>query len=159
MAMEIFALANRQLNSIAEWQRAIDAEGFSFPTQLSADVSFANLSGFLPARYDNMKCGFECDHWALRSITDDYPNIAFDHSWKYALAFRFGVKRGELECAWMAATAYERATSGAVFDTEEGRLFQPDEAAQLVRKIEGNRALRAGIDEEIRRKLFPNVPR
>lgn len=145
MAMEIFALSDRQLNSVAEWQRAIDGESFPFPPRLSDGVSFANMSGFLPVWYDGAQCGFECDHWALQSIMDDYPEIAFGHPWKYALAFRFGIRRGELECAWMAATSYARATRGIVFDTEEGRLFRPDEAAQLVRKIEGNRALRAAI--------------
>jgi hypothetical protein len=40
MAMEIFALSDRRLNSIAEWQRAIDAEGFPFPARLTTDVPF-----------------------------------------------------------------------------------------------------------------------
>ena len=46
MAMEIFALSDRRLNSIAEWQRAIDAEGFAL--QLSGETPFAQLSRFLP---------------------------------------------------------------------------------------------------------------
>ena len=54
MAMEIFALSDRRLNSIAEWQRAIDDEGFPFPPRLSADVLVGQLSGFLPARYDGV---------------------------------------------------------------------------------------------------------
>jgi hypothetical protein len=73
------------------------------------------------------------------------------------MAFRFGINRGGLECAWMAAAAYARATNGVVFDTEEARVFQPEEAVQLVRKIEGNRAVRARIDEAVKRKLFPNT--
>jgi hypothetical protein len=154
MAMEIFALSDRPLNSIAEWQRAIDAEGFPYPARLAAKAPFADLSGFLPVWYDNALSGFECDHWSPRAITDDYPGIAFDHLWKCALAFRFGVRHGELECAWMAATAYARATGGVVFDTEEVKLFQPDEGVRLVQKIESNRGLRATISETIKRKLF-----
>jgi len=50
-----------------------------------------------------------------------------------------------------------RATNGVVFDTEEARLFQPEEAVQLVRKIEANRAVRARIDEAVKRKLFPDT--
>lgn len=153
--MEIFALSDRRLNSIAEWQRAIDGEGFPFPPRLSADVLVGQLSGFLPARYDGVLSGFECDHWSPRSIADDYPGAFSRHSWKYAMAFRFGIRPGELECAWMAATAYARATNGQIFDTEEARMFQPDEAAGLVRKIEGNRALRAKIGEAVKGKLFP----
>lgn len=155
MAMEIFALSDRRLGSVVEWQKAIDAEGFPFPLQLSESRRFDQLSGFLTVQYDGGPSGFECDHWVPSDIPNDDPNVALGKPWKYALAFRFGIRRGELECAWMAATAYARATAGVVFDTEEGRLFTPDEAAQLVRKIEGNRALRATIDEAIKRKLFP----
>lgn len=147
MAMEIFALSDRRLNSIAEWQRAIDAENFGL--QLSAETPFAQLSGFLPVRYDNALSGFECDHWEPRSVADENPTTAFGHAWKYALAFRFGGKPGELESAWMAATAYARATAGVVFDTEENRIFQPDEAVQLIRRIESNRA---NIDVEAMQK-------
>jgi hypothetical protein len=155
MAMEIYALSDRQLNSLADWQRAINAEGFPFPLQLSANTPFADLSGFLPVRYENVQTGFECDHWDPRSIITEYPDIGFGHPWKYALAFRFGAKPGELESAWMAATAYARATRGVVFDTEEGKLFKPDEAAQVIRKIENNRPLRATIDKAIKQKFFP----
>jgi hypothetical protein len=157
MAMEIFALSDRRLNSIAEWQRAIDAEGFPFPVRLSANRPFGEIRGLLPVQYDNSQSGFECDHWAPRSIEADYPNVALGHAWTYAMAFRFGINRGGLECAWMAAAAYARATNGVVFDTEEARVFQPEEAVQLVRKIEGNRAVRARIDEAVKRKLFPNT--
>ena len=58
-----------------------------------------------------------------------------------------------VESAWVAA-AYTRATCGVVFDAEEGRVFEPNDAAQLIRKIESNRPLRAAIDEAIKRKLF-----
>jgi len=40
MAMEIFALSDRCLRSIAEWRRAIDAETFPFPARLTTDVLF-----------------------------------------------------------------------------------------------------------------------
>jgi hypothetical protein len=153
MAMEIFALSDRRLNSIAEWQRAVDAEGFAL--QLSAETPFAQLSGFLPVRYDNAPSGFECDHWEPSAVMDENPSNAFGHAWTYALAFRFGVRPGELESAWMAAAAYARATAGVVFDTEENRIFQPDEAARLVRKIESNRA---NIDHEaIQKEILRRV--
>jgi hypothetical protein len=157
MAMEIYVLSDRRLNSWTEWQRAIDMESFPFPLQLSAIASFDDLDGFLPVRYENAQTGSECDHWASRSIVVDYPHNGFGRSWKYALAFRFGVRPGELESAWMAATAYARATNGVVFDTEEGKLLHPDEAAQIVRKIENNRPLRAVIHEAIKQKFFPDL--
>ena len=106
MAMEIFALSDRRLSSIAEWQRAIDAETFPFPARLTTDVPFGRLNGFLPAQYDGGLSSFECDHWAPRSIVDEYPDVDAGRDWKYALALRFGMRRGELECAWIAAAAY-----------------------------------------------------
>jgi hypothetical protein len=156
MAMEIYVLSDRRLNSMAEWQRAIAAERFPLPLRLSADTPFAQLSGFLPVQYENAQVGFECDHWDSRSTMSEHPNIEFGHPWKFALAFRFGGRPGELESAWIAATAYARATRGVVFDTEEDRIFEPNAAAQLIRKIENNRPLRASIDEVIKRKLFPH---
>jgi hypothetical protein len=39
----------------------------------------------------------------------------------------------------MAATAYARATSGVVFDPQEGELFDPDEALEVTRDIEKSR--------------------
>lgn len=155
MAMEIYALSDRRLNSIAEWQQAIDAADFPFPLRLSVDRPFTDLRGFLPVQYEGRPSGFECDHWNPRKIIDEYSDIKFGRSWSFALAFRFGARPGELESAWMAATAYADATRGAVFDTEEGKIFSPVEAAQLVRTIEGNRDLRAEIAEQVRRKLFP----
>ena len=153
MAMEIYALSDRRLTSMAEWQRAIDAEHFPFPLALSSDIPFADLSGFLPARYENAPNGFECDHWDPKSTMGEYPHIDFGHLWEFALAFRFGGRAGELESAWIAATAYARATDGVVFDTEEGRVFEPNEAAQLVRRIEANRPVRAEIDRAFRRRF------
>jgi hypothetical protein len=156
MAMEIYALSDRQLDSMAEWQRAIDAENFPVPLRLFEDATFASLGGFLPVRYDDAESGFECDHWEARSISDDYPEAALGKPWRYALAFRYGGRQGELESAWMAATAYARATGGAVFDTEEARLFTADEGAALVRTIENNRshidveAMRAEILRRVR---------
>jgi hypothetical protein len=43
MAMELHVLSNRRLSSIAEWQRAIGAQGF--PLRLAADVQFASADG------------------------------------------------------------------------------------------------------------------
>jgi hypothetical protein len=156
MAMEIFALSDQQLNSLTDWQRAIDFENYPFPLRLSDSRGIAQLSGFLPVQYDGGRSGFECDHWDPREIADTYPNSGLERRWTYALAFRFGGRRGELECAWMAATAYARATAGVVFDTGEAKVFTPDQGAALVRTMEGNRAVRAKYGEEIRRRLFPD---
>lgn len=124
MAMEIYVLSDQRLNSLAEWQRAINAEHFPFPLQLSADNPIPGLSGFLPVRYEGVQTGFECDYWNPQSIVADYPHIGFGHPWKYALAFRFGARRGELESAWMAAAAYARATRRSHLRYRGGEGFQ-----------------------------------
>lgn len=150
MAMEIFALADRTLNSVAEWQSAIDAEGY--PLRLAEDVVFETVSGFLPALIKGKKTGFECDHWDPADTIEGYAEVDFGHPWKFNLAFRFGSRPGELEAAWMAATAYARATGGIVFDTEEGKVFTPDAARQVVARIESERPLiDATIAEAMRR--------
>lgn len=43
MSMELFVLSDRRLASIAEWQRAINAE--SFPLRLSPETPFEELDG------------------------------------------------------------------------------------------------------------------
>ena len=47
MSMQICVFADRLLDSISEWQRAIDAE--SFPLWLSNDVPLSEVDGVLPA--------------------------------------------------------------------------------------------------------------
>ena len=46
MSMELHVLSDRPLNSVVEWQRAIDREGFQL--RLSSDIQFATASGMLP---------------------------------------------------------------------------------------------------------------
>ena len=47
MSIEIFVLSDRALGTIAEWQQAIDAEGFDL--RLDTSRPFNALSGHLPA--------------------------------------------------------------------------------------------------------------
>jgi hypothetical protein len=53
---QIFVLSDRRLGAIAEWQQAIDAEGFDLRL-------FEDLSGHLPAHRGEQHAGFECGHW------------------------------------------------------------------------------------------------
>jgi hypothetical protein len=39
----------------------------------------------------------------------------------------------------MAATAYARATSGIVFDPQEGKVFNPAEALKVIKDMERTR--------------------
>jgi hypothetical protein len=45
MAMELFVLSDKQLNSVVEWQAAIDGEGY--PLRLAGNMPIESLKGFL----------------------------------------------------------------------------------------------------------------
>ena len=130
MSMEICVLSHAQLSSISEWQNAIDTEGF--PLRLSDNRNFVDVKGFLPAVLKEQKTGFECYHADSRELFETYDNIQFDREWKYVLAFVWGGNFTEMQAAWMAATAYARATAGVVFDEEACRILTASEAFEMV---------------------------
>jgi hypothetical protein len=132
MAMELWVLSDRQLRSIVEWQTAIDAEGF--PLQLSAEVSFADLSGFLPATLRGQTTGFECTHLSAAEFIRDMPRMHFGHDWKHVLACRWRGDFNELRAAWIAGAAYARATEGIIFDDQEGKIRNAEQAVDTARK-------------------------
>jgi hypothetical protein len=131
MAMELWVLSDRQLNSIAEWQSAIDFE--EFPLKLTDETPFEKLSGFLPARLGNEPTGFECSHWNAIEFMRDMSNANFGHDWKYVLAFRWGRNLNEMRAAWIAGSAYAQATGGVVFDDQEGKVRSAMEAREVAR--------------------------
>jgi hypothetical protein len=148
MSMELHVLSDRQLNSITEWQQAIDAE--AYPLQLDGDNHLAAVDGFLPARMNGQRTGFECFHddanETMRFLGDDH----FDHRWKYALGFRWlGSRFEELEAAWMAATAYAARTDGIIFDHEEGKVLLPQEGRELIAKFISERPRIKALLEDI----------
>ena len=150
MAMEFHVLSVRRLNSIGEWQRAIDAE--NFPLQLATNLRFEMLSGFVPVRLAGEACGFECYHDDAAEIMDVDGEVHFRRSWTFALSFRIAGDFAELRSAWMAATAYAHATSGVVFDPQEDKLYDYDQAREAVRDIERNwPAVEAAVQAAIKK--------
>jgi hypothetical protein len=136
MSIEIFVLSDRALGTIAEWQQAIDAEGFDL--RLDTSRPFDALSGHLPAHRGEKHAGFECDHWDSKDVMDEEfcPGVDFGHAWTRALAFRFGGDFHALWGAYAAAAAYARATAGVVFDGESGEVLAPDKAVEVARDLE-----------------------
>jgi hypothetical protein len=134
MSMEIHAFSDRQLASIAEWQQAIAAEGFDL--RLSAERPFEALQGFLPAQAVGKTTGFECYHDDARELMTAYVGVAFGRSWKHALSFRWGGDLSECMAAYMAATAYAKATDGVLLDAEDGQILSPQKAIEQVREME-----------------------
>lgn len=132
--MEIYVFSDRQLQSIAGWQRAIDAAGFSL--QLSNAVAFARLNGVVPVRLNDQPTVFECVHWDGQRTMSEMADTKFDRPWKYVLALRMMGRISEVAAAYMAASAYAQATGGAVFDCEEGKFITPQRAAEIAHEIE-----------------------
>lgn len=156
MAMELWVLSDRQLDSIAEWQNAIDAEGF--PLKLSDDLPFEKIDGFLPARIRGELTGFECSHWSAGKFMRNMSNVDFGRDWKYVLAFRWGGNFNELRAVWIAGAAYARATDGIVFDDQEAKIRNATEAVEAAR-VEYEAAdpdVRSAVDKVLRQlKLGP----
>ena len=136
MSIEIFVLSDRRLASMAEWQQAINQEGFNLRLDTSRPIEA--LGGHLPVQRGEQDAGFECDHFDPAEILDDenLADIDFGHRWTHLLAFRFGGDFHALWGAFAAAAAYARATGGVVFDGESGEVLQPDNAAEIARSVE-----------------------
>lgn len=151
MSMELHVFSDRRLNSVAEWQRAVDAEGFQL--RLASDVRFATASGMVPATLEDKQIGFECYHDDAMETMGFLGVSNFTHFWKYALGLRWGADFSALEAAWMAATAYAAATAGIIFDHEEGRVFTPQQARELVARFISDRPNTKAFLEDIERKF------
>jgi hypothetical protein len=134
VSIEFSVLSDRKLASTAEWQQAIDAEGF--PLRLDPTCALAEASGFFPAHFGGNLTGFECYHDDAGELIDEYDDIDFGHRWAYALGFRIGGDYDELRAAFMAAAAYARATDGVLWEGESGEVMSPDRAAEEARRID-----------------------
>lgn len=151
MAMELQVFSDRRLNSVAEWQHAIDAEGF--PVRLAGDVQLPATSGLLPAKLDGHQTGFECYQDNAKEAMNSLGMRNFNHPWQYALGFRWGGDFSQMEAAWMAATAYAAATGGIIFDHEEGRVFTTQQGRELIIKFVTERPRLKAIVEDIVRRV------
>jgi hypothetical protein len=134
MAMEMWVFSNRRVESIAEWQRAIDSE--NYPLKLSIETPFEDLKGFLPATLYEEATGFECDHRPaeefIRYMQREMPDLNLGHDWEFVLAFRWRGDLDELLAAWMAAAAYASATDGIILDDQEAKIRTAAEAIEGV---------------------------
>jgi len=152
MSMQMYILSERQVSSIAEWQAAIDAEGY--PLQLDPEMRFESLVGFLPSHLRGELTGFECYHLSAVEFIEDYPNIDVGHDWKFALSFVWlGSRWNELIAAWMAGTAYAQATAGVIFDGEGGGILTAAQARKEVYELEHPSPAQVAAMEEIRRRF------
>ena len=155
MAMEIYVISDNELTSISTWQQAIDLEVFDL--RLSTETPFDSLEGFLPVLSGGQMTGFECDHWAIDDVIGTYPDMDFGRAWRCVLAFRWIGDLDEMHAAWMAAAAYAQAVDGIVFDPQEGKIFTPRQAVDVVRQIEHDMPRMKEAMQEIMRRLTPKT--
>jgi hypothetical protein len=162
MSMQLDIFSDRQPSSIAEWQAAIDSEGY--PLKLMPDAKIDCLSGFLPCHLGGERTGFECFHDDPGDVMRSNADIYFGHPWKYCLEFVWlGSRWYELLSAWMAATAFAKITGGVIFDYEGEKLITVDQARQLVHAMEHPSAADKAARKEFQRKFgynpWPEVSR
>ena len=151
VSMELWVFSDAQLSSIAQWQAAIDAEGYALA--LKEHAHFESLNGFLPCRLRGELTGFECHHDDAAALMRHNTNVNFDHDWKYALGLRWlGSKESEILAAWMAGTAYASATNGIVGDDQDGQLRTVTQSAEVVRDIEHPSQAYEVAKRELRRR-------
>lgn len=136
MSMELYVISPKRLDTIQEWQKAVNE--FQFPIRLSEDVDFEKTSGFLPVLLNGKLSGFECDHWTIDDIKESlsFHHIALDPILKHVLAFRWGGNFDELICATQASTAYALATGGLIFDPQEGEMLSNEKSLELAKNVE-----------------------
>jgi hypothetical protein len=131
---EILVFFDRQLGSVAEWQEAIDKEGFAL--RLSTSGPIAGLSGYLPAKLGNDDASFGCDQADVAELMAHYSDADFGHAWKFAQAFRSGPDLKLNIASWIGAVIFAKVTGGKVFDPQKGKLYAPEEALTPLREVE-----------------------
>ena len=131
MSMELYALSERRLNSIAEWQAEIDRLGW--PLKIDDNADFSKIGGFLPATWEGQRTGFECDHWPIDDVAEGYPGVVINPMFRHVLAFRWG-NLDECVAAVHACAAYASGAIGQIRDCEQGKVISSQEAADQARQ-------------------------
>jgi hypothetical protein len=150
--MELEVFSDRRLALTAEWQRAIDAEGFSL--RLDAAVELEHVRGVVSAMLGDKRIQFECFHDDADKAMQELGSGHFNRRWRAAIGFRWlGSSIDELQAAWMAATAYAAATGGVVFDCESRKVLTLQQARGAVGGIVRDVPRMEAIVEEINRRF------
>ncbi len=155
--MQICVLSDLRLASTADWQDAINDEGFSLhlpESQPLADRGGGNL--FAQLRDETVEIDYTIVQFS--ELKDAYKNIEFGRDWKVVVEFTWFAKLGEGAAAWMAATAYARATGGVVFDEQEGKLFTPADSLEIAKDIERSLPEMEAMLRNYVQRLSPKSP-
>lgn len=135
MSMSLYIFSDRPVQSMSEWQAAIDADGFA--AELYRPAVFSDLRGFLPVKLDDAGTGFEVDHEDSPALIAELADEGWEvgRPWTHALSFHWGGDYRELIAAYATAGSYSRVTKGVVFDCQEAKTYQPAEVLEMARKM------------------------
>jgi hypothetical protein len=135
MSMEICVLSDARIASTEEWQSSIDTE--ELPLRLpDHKLLTETIGGRLQVQLRDEYTTIEYSIVDLQELEETYKNINFEHHWTNVIAFTWATDFKEEIAAWMAATAYARATQGVIFDEHDGRFLSPAESLELVTELE-----------------------
>lgn len=135
MSMEAYALCDREIDSIEQWQRTIDE--LQCNLQLQSQGGISGRQGHLPATWHGLEAGFEFRPFPFLELKKTYTEINFRKRWLYSYAFYFHTLAGCVG-TWFALAACTRLTGGMAYDPQEGLLLSADEALQYARDTEKN---------------------
>ncbi len=133
MSIEILVLSDRRLDSMSEWQRAINSEGLGIllPEAASTD----DLHGYLPVHRGGIRTGFECAYRDAAEMMAFYRGVNFGHPWRQCLSFIWGSDLEEGLAASMTSAAYAQRANGIVYDPQDDLIMSPHEALELARRM------------------------
>lgn len=140
MSLSAYVLSTRALETVGEWQAAIDALGFKLTLEGEADERIETLGGHLPALWEGQEAGFECypgDGEEIEDFLEDTEEARPGGPWTQILSFRY-VGFANIAGVAIAGAVYAHATGGIFWEGEEGVRVNADEAVAYARKTEAD---------------------
>lgn len=140
MSLSAYVLSKRALETIGEWQAAIDALGFKLILEGDAHERIETLFGHLPAVWEGHEAGFEClpgDESAAENFLEDHDEARPGGPWTQILEISY-VGLANIAGVAIAGAVYAHATGGFFWEGEEGVRINAEEAVAYARKTEAD---------------------
>jgi hypothetical protein len=133
MSMETHVFFRGKMPSKPALSRALKQLGFPYTIKPVAG-SLEKQSGYMPMMLWDEETGVEFEVLDEPSDIAEFANVGVDPSFDRVANFRWGGNMQECGAGMCCAAALAKLLNGVVFDEAEGKLFSPDEAAELARK-------------------------
>ena len=130
MSLSAYVLSTRALETIGEWQAAIDAHGFKLTLGGEAEERIEALFGHLPVVWQGHEAGFEClpgGEDAAEDFVDDEEEARLGGPWTQILEISY-VGLANIAGVAIAGAVYAHATGGIFWEGEEGVRIDAGEA-------------------------------